>query len=53
MCDSVVFEYPFMIIYCPDKYITQIMRDEAVDDSLAVFSIDESYSRLVCYKQND
>ena len=50
MCDSVVFEYPFIIIYCPDKYITQIMRDEAVDDSLAAFFVDESYSRLVFYK---
>ena len=27
--------YPFLIVYCPDKYLTQTMRDEAVDGSLA------------------
>ena len=24
---------PFLIVYCPDKYITQKMCDESVDDS--------------------
>ena len=27
--------YPFLIVYCAGKYITQKMCDEAVDDSLA------------------
>ena len=29
--DIVVFLYPFLIIHCPDKYITQKMCDEAAD----------------------
>ena len=28
------YENPFMLKYCPDKYITQKMCDEAVDDFL-------------------
>ena len=35
MCDRVVSEDPFLIVYCPDKYITQKMCNKAVDDSLA------------------
>ena len=35
MCDIVVSEDLFLIVYCPDKYMTQEMYDEAVDDSLA------------------
>ena len=35
MFDSIVSEYPSLIVYCPDKYKTQIMCDEAVDDYLA------------------
>ena len=35
MCDRVVSEYPFLIVYCPDEYKTQRMCDKAVDDSLA------------------
>ena len=35
MCDRVVSEYPFSILYCPDEYKTQRMCDKAVDDSLA------------------
>ena len=35
MCDRVVFEDPFLIIYWPGEYKTQRMCDEAVDDSLA------------------
>ena len=27
--------YPFLIVYCPDKYKTQKVCDEAVDDCLA------------------
>ena len=26
---------PFMLVYCPDKYKTQIIYDECVDDCLA------------------
>ena len=35
MFDRVVYEDPFLIVYCPDKYITQKMHDEAIDDSPA------------------
>ena len=34
ICDLAVSLYPFLILYYPDKYITQRMWDEAVDDSL-------------------
>ena len=39
MCDRVVFEDPFLIVYWPDKYITKKMCDEAVDDSLAILKL--------------
>ena len=39
MCYIAVSLYPFLIVYCPDKNITQIMCDEAVDDSPAVFKL--------------
>ena len=35
MCNKVISENPFMLKYCPSKYITQNMFDEAVDDCLA------------------
>ena len=35
ICDSVVSEDPFMLVYCPDKHKTQRMCDEAVEDCLA------------------
>ena len=35
MCERVVSEDLFLIVYCPDKYKTQIMFDEAIDDCLA------------------
>ena len=35
VCDRVASEDPFLIVYCPDKYITQRMCDKAIDDSLA------------------
>ena len=35
MCDRVVFEDPFTIVYCPDKYKTPKMLDKGVDDSVA------------------
>ena len=34
MRDRVVSEDPSLIVYCPNKYITQRMCDEAVDESL-------------------
>ena len=34
MFDRVVSEDHFLIVYCPDKYKTQRMCDEAVDDSV-------------------
>ena len=39
MCDRVVSEDSFLIVYCSDKYITQKMCDEAVDDSLATLKL--------------
>ena len=39
MCDRVVSEDAFLIVYCPKKYITQKMRDKAVDDSLAALKL--------------
>ena len=38
-CDRVVYENPFLTVYCSDKYITQKMCDEAVDDCLAVLKL--------------
>ena len=35
MFDSVVSEDPTLRMYCPDKYKTRRMCDEAVDDCLA------------------
>ena len=35
MCDKAVSEDPFLLVYCPDKYITQKICDEAVANSLA------------------
>ena len=39
MCDRIVFEDPFLIVYWPDKYITKKMCDEAVNDSLAILKL--------------
>ena len=39
MCDRDVSEDPSLIVYCPDKYITQKMCDEAVDDSVAALKL--------------
>ena len=36
---SYVSLYPSLIVYCPDKYITQGMCDVAVDDSLAALKL--------------
>ena len=33
MSDRVVFEDPFFIVYCPDKYKTQRMYDETADNT--------------------
>ena len=40
MCGRVVSEDPFLIAYCPDKYITQKMCDEAIDHFLATLKLD-------------
>ena len=39
MCDRVVSEDPFLIVYCPDKYKTQRMSDEAVDGCLTALKL--------------
>ena len=38
-CVRVVSENPFLIVYCPNKYKTQRMCVEAVDDSLAALKL--------------
>ena len=38
-CNRVLSEDPFMIVYCPDRYKTQRMCDEAVDDSLVALKL--------------
>ena len=35
MCDRVVSEDPFILIFCSDRYKTQKLCDEAFDDCLA------------------
>ena len=35
MSDRAFSEDPFLIAYCPDKYITQKMSDKAVDSLAA------------------
>ena len=39
MCDIAVSEDPFLIVYCPDKYKTQKLCDEAVNDSLPALKL--------------
>ena len=34
MCDKVISEDLFMLVYCPDRYEIQKMCNEAVDDCL-------------------
>ena len=39
ICSRVVSEDPFLVGYCPDKYITQNIRDKAVDDSIGTLKL--------------
>ena len=39
MCDRVIYEYLFLIVYCLDNFFKQKMFDEAVDDSLATLKL--------------
>ena len=39
MCDRVVYEYPFLTVYCRNKYITNKICDEAVVDCLAALKL--------------
>ena len=39
ICDIVVSLYPILIVYCSDKYKSQIMFHEAVDESLPAFKL--------------
>ena len=56
MYDGVVSEDSFLIVYCPDKYKTQRISAETVDDSLAALKlipdwfITELYTALYTYK---
>ena len=37
-CVTDISEDPFILVYCPDKYKTQRMSDEVVDDSLVALT---------------
>ena len=39
MCGRVDYGNTFLVVYCPDEYITQKMCDEAVDDCLAALKL--------------
>ena len=39
MCDRAVSHYSFLTVYCPDKYKTQEMGDEAAADSIAALKL--------------
>ena len=39
MCDRIVSDDPFLIVYCPDEYTTQRICYEAVDDFLAALKL--------------
>ena len=39
MCQRLVSEDLSVVVYCPDKYVTQRMCDEAVDDFLAALRL--------------
>ena len=39
MCDKFASEDPFLIVYCPDKYVTKKMCNGAVDDSIATLKL--------------
>ena len=39
MCDRVVSERSFLILYCPDKYKAQRIRDKAAFVSLAALKL--------------
>ena len=39
ICNLAVSLYPSFILYCPYKYTTQEMYDEAVDNSLAALKL--------------
>ena len=39
MCDRVVSEDLFLIVYCPDKYRTQKMCEKTVDYSIATLKL--------------
>ena len=44
MCQRVVSEDLSVIVYCPDKYVTQRMCDEAADDFLAALRLIPDWS---------
>ena len=50
MCDAVVSNDPTLIVYCPDKYITQRMCDKAVDEDLflIVYCPDKYVTQKMC-----
>ena len=39
MRGRVIFEDPFILVYCSDRYKTPIMCDEAADDCLAALKL--------------
>ena len=43
MCNKAVSKDPFLVLFDPDKYITQKVCDEAVDDCLAALKVVTSW----------
>ena len=51
MCDRVASEDLFLIAYCPDKYKTQIMCDEAVDSLAALELVPDWFVKIKMVKK--
>ena len=39
MCDRAVSDYPFLIVYCPNGYMTKTLYNDTVDDSLSALKL--------------
>ena len=43
MRDKIISENPFMLKFCPDKYVTQKMCDKTIDDFLPILYFDPDW----------
>ena len=39
MCDRAVSDYHFLIVYCPNEYMTKTLYNDTVDDSLSALKL--------------